>query len=126
MIIGNIINGGRLNGNNDYGLDGWDGVGKYLKDYSTLATGGLTGNLAVTYLGSYELSYNVLSVNKNSAVVNFNVYNTSTFQSATRPPNWGYENWYKNSIGIFLNSLFPSGPMSKTTQRFIWTETLYW
>ena len=38
-----------------YSLAGWGGVLKYLHDYSTLGTGGMTGNLVVTYLGSYGL-----------------------------------------------------------------------
>ena len=32
----------------DYSVGGWDGVGLYLHDYSNLLTGGRTGNLAVT------------------------------------------------------------------------------
>jgi len=110
----------------NYNLSGWQGVGKYLKDYSTLVTGGLTGNLAVTYLGSYDLSYEVLSRKENSAEVKFRVYNPSTFASAVRLPKYGYEDWYNNSVGVFLNSLFLYGPMSKTTQTFIWTEKIYW
>jgi hypothetical protein len=36
IIRNNIINGGQLTGKNPYGLRGIEGVGKYLKDYSTL------------------------------------------------------------------------------------------
>jgi len=82
--------------------------------------------LAVTYLGSYDLSYEVLSINGNSAEVRFNVYNESTVQSGFRPPVIGYTDWWKRNIGDPLNRIFSYGPMSKTTQRFIWTETLYW
>jgi hypothetical protein len=46
---------------NNYNLGGLAGVPKYFGDYSTLLTGGLTGNIAVTYLGSYVLSYKVIS-----------------------------------------------------------------
>src|SRR5690606_31260668 len=35
----------------DYDLSGLDGVPKYVGDYSTLTTGGRTGNLAYTFLG---------------------------------------------------------------------------
>jgi hypothetical protein len=34
----------------NYALGGFSGVPKYLRDYSTLLTGGLTGNIALTYL----------------------------------------------------------------------------
>jgi hypothetical protein len=37
---------------------------KYIRDYSTLLTGRLTGNIAVTYLGSYALTYTILSVDE--------------------------------------------------------------
>jgi hypothetical protein len=49
-----------------------------------------------------------------------------TFASATRLPYFGYLPGYKNSIEPFLNGLFPSGPMSQTTQTFIWTESIYY
>lgn len=58
---------GQLEGSNPYRLGGVGGVGKYLKDYSTLLTGGLTGNLAVTYLGSYGLKYQVTALSGNVA-----------------------------------------------------------
>ncbi len=115
-------------GSNPYSLSGIEGVGKYIKDYSTLATGGLTGNLAFTYLGSHGLTYTVTSVDieKRVATVSYMVHNTSTIQSATRPPVIGYQNWYKNTIGKTLNEQFSSGPLSKTTQTVEWTETIKW
>lgn len=115
-----------LRGNSNYKLGGLQGVPKYFSDYSTLLTGGLTGNLAVTYLGSYDLQYNVLSVSGNSALVQFLVTNSSTISSATHPPVIGYTNWWNNNIGKPLDNLFSSGPMSKTTQTFTWTETIRW
>ena len=126
MLINNFQNGDFGPGRNDYGLDGVLGVGKYIKDYSTLATGGLTGNLAVTYLGSYKLSYNVLSTNKNPAEVQFRIYNESTAASGFRPPVIGYWPIWINHISPAINRRFQTGPMSKTTQTFIWTETIYW
>jgi hypothetical protein len=45
-------------------LGSFSGVPKYIRDYSTLLTGGLTGNIAVTYLGSYALTYTILSVDE--------------------------------------------------------------
>ena len=109
-----------------YQLSGLQGVGKYIKDYSTLLTLGGTGNLAVTYLGSYKLVWYLMAINtdQNTVVVEFIVTNRSTVESGTRPPILGYTNVWKNSIGKLLNSMFKSGPMSTTSQTFIWTETL--
>ena len=50
-----------LRGREKYDLSGVGGVAKYIKDYSTIGTLGNTGNLAVTYLGSYDLDWRVLS-----------------------------------------------------------------
>jgi hypothetical protein len=126
LLIDNFRNRNFDSGNNDYRLNGLQGVGKYIKDYSTLATGELTGNLAVTYLGSYGLDYKVLSINKNSALVQFTVTNSSTMASACRPPIIGYWPVWQKYIGPLINKQFSSGPMSKTTQTFIWTEYIYW
>ncbi|MEJ7646774.1 MAG: RHS repeat-associated core domain-containing protein [Chryseolinea sp.] len=68
-IIKAGIANGQMEGSNPYGLGGVEGVGKYLKDYSTLLTGGATGNLAVTYLGSYGLKYLVSALKGNVATV---------------------------------------------------------
>jgi hypothetical protein len=124
--IPEMIANGIMRGNAPYSLSGIQGVGKYLKDYSTLATGGLTGNLAVTYLGSYNLAWKVTEVNGNSATVEFLVNNSSTIQSATRPPVLAYYSWWQNSVGSWINSSISSGPMSPTTQTFRWIETVRW
>ena len=114
LIGNNIANGGPLEGDNNYNLGGLQGVPKYLKDYSTLATGGLTGNLAVTYLGSYALHYEVTDINldNQTATVNFHVTNDSTINSATHPPVIGYTQTWNTYIGTPLNNFFASGPMS--------------
>jgi RHS repeat-associated protein len=122
--IQDLINGvcnGTLpeNGRFDYSLSGTQGVPKYLKDYSTLFTGGLTGNLAVTYLGSYGLSYSVTN-----GVLDIKVWNTSSIASATHPPVIGYTDWWNKNIGDPLNNFFSSGPMSATTQNFDFHEDL--
>jgi hypothetical protein len=110
----------------NYALGGFGGVPKYFRDYSTLLTGGLTGNLAVTFLGSYQLQYEVISVDEQSgtAQVRFFVANESTIASATHPPVIGYTKWWNNNIGTPLNNALQSGPMSKTTQTVEWTETI--
>ena len=121
------LNGGPLyESKQAYKLSGFQGVGKYIKDYSTLLTLGQTGNLAVTYLGSYTLIWYLMSIDtsKGTAVVEFIVKNFSTIESGTRPPVLGYTNIWKNSMGKWLNSIFENGAMSKTSQTFIWTETL--
>nr|WP_235499796.1 hypothetical protein [Stenotrophomonas acidaminiphila] len=38
----------------DYSVSGWKGVPLYLHDYSSLLTFGHMGNIAVTFLGSYN------------------------------------------------------------------------
>lgn len=115
-------------GSNPYELKGIEGVGKYIQDYSTLATGGQTGNLVYTYLGSHSLQYEIKSVDieNRMAEVTFLVHNTSTMQSATRLPVVGYQEWYRNSIGVFTNWLFSSGPGSETEQWIEWTESIEW
>lgn len=118
-----IANGGALEGRAPYSLNGVQGVGKYLKDYSTLATGGATGNIAVTYLGSYVLTWQG-TLDGNVANVVFTVTNSSTIQSATRPPVLGYTDFWQSTVGPWLNQQLSSGPMSPTTQTFRWTETI--
>jgi RHS repeat-associated protein len=110
----------------NYALGGLSGVPKYIRDYSTLLTGGLTGNIAVTYLGSYGLKYEITSIDEESgtAQVHFSVTNSSTIESATHPPVIGYTSWWSNNIGKPLNNFFSSGPLSPTTQTFDWNETI--
>ena len=112
----------------DYFLGGVQGVPKYARDYSTLLTFGQTGNLAVTYMGSYDLDYYVTSVNTDSgsAEILFHVANESTLVSATHPPVIGYTDFWEETITPFVNNLVPSGPMSTVTQSFWWTETIYY
>jgi RHS repeat-associated protein len=126
IIINNIQNDGDLQGKNNYELGGIKGVGLYLKDYSTLATGGLTGNLAVTYLGSYSLHWKVTNINRSTgiATVQFSVDNSSTMQSASRPPILGYLPIWQESAGKYINDKFATGWGSKTSQHFNWTENL--
>lgn len=111
-------------GKNPYSLGGFDGVSKYIDDYSTLLTGGAKGNLAVTFLGSYGLEWKVLSKDGNTATIQFVVTNSSTMQSASRPPVIGYTKAWQNTIGSRINEEFKSGPGSKVTQTFIWNETI--
>lgn len=130
-MIGGVINQGArgcIEGKNNYALGGLSGVPKYIRDYSTLMTGGMTGNIAVTFLGSYGLKYEVVSIDEKSgtAQVRFYVSNSSTIESATHPPVIGYTQWWSNNIGKPLNNYFSSGAFSKTTQTVEWTETIKW
>ena len=124
-IIDNVANGGKLEGDSPYKLGGVKGVGLYLKDYSTLLTAGQTGNLAVTYLGSYNLNWTATPNAGNGTIsVNFSVYNTSTMQSASRPPILGYLPGWQGTVGNRINNAFQTGWGSLTSQSFNWTETL--
>ena len=125
MIINNVMNGGALKGTNPYKLGGIEGVGLYIRDYSTLITGGLTGNLAVTYLGSYNLDWVAKPNAENGTIsVTFSIYNTSTMQSASRPPILGYLPIWQKTVGSMINKKFEKGWGSITSQSFRWTETL--
>jgi hypothetical protein len=113
-------------GSNAYSLKGVEGFGQYLMDYLTIATVGLSGNLVYTFLGSHSLQFTINSVDikKRTAIVTLTVHNTSTMQSATRPPIIGYQEWYKNSIGKLTDKLFNSGAGSETEQWIEWTENI--
>ena len=125
IIINNVMNGGALKGTNPYKLGGIEGVGLYIRDYSTLITGGLTGNLAVTYLGSYNLDWVAKPNAENGTIsVTFSIYNTSTMQSASRPPILGYLPIWQKTVGSMINKKFEKGWGSITSQSFRWTETL--
>ena len=125
MIINNVMNGGALKGTNPYKLGGIEGVGLYIRDYSTLITGELTGNLAVTYLGSYNLDWVAKPNAENGTIsVTFSIYNTSTMQSASRPPILGYLPIWQKTVGSMINKKFKKGWGSITSQSFRWTETL--
>jgi RHS repeat-associated protein len=113
-------------GEEDYYLGGIQGVPKYFVDYSTLLTGGTTGNLAVTYLGSYDLDYFIVGVDSyaGTAEVRFHVFNESILSSATHPPLIGYTNWYLETVSPFIDGLVQTGPMSRVTQNFWWDEII--
>lgn len=54
--IAEMLRNGDLRGvKTRYDLSGIEGVPKYMKDYSTVVTLGVTGNIAVTFLGSYKV-----------------------------------------------------------------------
>jgi hypothetical protein len=120
QLINDICSGKvKSEGYDNYKLGGLQGVPKYFRDYSTLLTFGATGNLAVTYLGSYGLHYSV-----NNGVLDIQVSNTSTIESATHPPVIGYTHWWSDNVGKPLNNFFSSGPMSETEQHFEFHENL--
>ncbi|HEY3418118.1 MAG TPA: hypothetical protein VGM23_14670 [Armatimonadota bacterium] len=113
-------------GSNPYSLAGIQGVPKFIADYATIGIA-QSGNLAASYLGSYNLNYRVLNIDKEkgTAQVRFYVQNYSTLASGTRPPVIGYTKWYRKYIGDKINtSRAHGGPMSQTEQRIRWTETI--
>ena len=126
-IIGRkFANGQELLGVHRYRLNGTEGVGKYVKDYSTLLTAGQTGNLAVTYLGTYSLEYSISDVDvaNRTMRIHFTVHNESDIESATRPPVIGYEPIWTEGPGKWINSAFQTGPMSPKTQAIHWSSTI--
>ena len=119
-VINGVCNGTLpLKGTHNYELSGLQGIPKYFDDYTTLLTDGYTGNLGVTYLGSYSLDYSVAN-----GVVEIRVYNSSTAASGFRPPYLGYTPWWNSHVAPVVNSIFSSGRMSKTEQYFIFHENL--
>jgi hypothetical protein len=110
----------------DYALSGFDGVWKYLKDYSTLLTLGSTGNLAYTYMGSHTVRMTPIRENADGSVVwRYTAHNESDIESATHPPVVGYTEWWSDNIGAPLNDwVGSSGPMSPTRQTIDFTVTL--
>lgn len=128
MIARNIADNGELIGNNNHSLRGFKGIPIFVKDYSAIITGGFTGNIAAAYLGSYNLSYDVTSIDheKGTAVVEFRVFNRSTIASATHPPVFGYTEAWDRLVGRPLNNLVESGPLSQTTQTLNWSEIINW
>ncbi|WP_461071295.1 ALF repeat-containing protein, partial [Streptomyces pseudoechinosporeus] len=110
----------------DYSLEGFEGVGKYLTDYGTLATVGLTGNLAYTFLGSHQVRMTPLRENADGSVVwRYTAYNESDIESATHPPVIGYTDWWSDTVGSFIDKVVgDSGPVSPKTQVIEFDVTL--
>lgn len=106
-------------GRDPYSTSGVKGAWLYFKDYSNVLTAGNTGNLAVTYIGSYQLNYSV-----DSNALTMVITNTSSMASATHPPVLGYTHWWDNYVGQPLNRMFETGPMSATTQTITLHESL--
>jgi hypothetical protein len=111
-----------------YSLAGWQGVPKYLRDYSVITSFGLTGSLAVTFLGSYSVEVTVLAIDCESGTmtVQFQVDNRTSLTSGTRPPWLGYTDWWRENIQPILEDLVsdPTQPMATKRQRFVWTEEI--
>jgi hypothetical protein len=110
----------------DYQLSGFDGVGKYLTDYGTLTTAGLTGNLAYTFLGSHQVRMTPIRENADGSVTwRYTAYNESDIESATHPPVIGYTDWWSDTVGAFVDKVVgDEGPMSPKTQVIEFDVTL--
>ncbi len=123
-----------------YTLAGWKGPFIYAHDAATVLTGGLAGNLTVTFLGSYSGSWKVESINQKSrtAQIAFHAFNASGARSGTRFPVTGYmnragiptatfEDMAHGNFGLpsgILNDR-STGKMRTTTQTFDWRETVH-
>lgn len=57
-------------------------------------------------------------------VINFEVHNISSIQSATRPPIIGYEPAWTEGPGKLINDQFKTGPMSPKSQTLMWSSTI--
>lgn len=111
---------------NDYTLGGFDGAWKYLQDYGTLSTAGLTGNLAYTFMGSHQVRMTPIRKNADGSVVwRYTAYNESDIESATHPPVIGYTDWWSNSVGSLVDKIVgDTGPLSPKTQVIEFDVTL--
>lgn len=110
----------------NFGLEGIEAVPIFFRDVLTIITGGKFGNIGVTFLGSYNLTWKIVSLdfNNKTVVIEFYVYNKTTMQSAARPPVIGYWDVWKDGPGKWINESFESGWGSIKEQEFIWQETL--
>ena len=78
---------------------------------TSLLHGGVTTNIAVTYLGGYNARYQI-----SGSALHVQVTNSSNIQSATHPPVLGYTRWWAENVGERLDSWRATGPMSEVTQ----------
>jgi len=115
FVVGRVVK-------HPFSLGGASGVGEYLTQYMSIPTNGVIGNLAVGYLGSYQMAYTVTGINDGVATIKFHVYNSSNMSSATHPPIFGYRPWWRHHVEPMLNDNFKTGPLSPTTQSFDWEE----
>ncbi|WP_251067262.1 LamG-like jellyroll fold domain-containing protein [Streptomyces sp. ISL-36] len=87
-----------------------------------------TTNSSAAFLGSYNLEYRVVGVNKatGKATVKFRVHNESDINSATHthPVLGGYSPWWDKNIAGPLNKDYAKGRFSTKTQDISWTENI--
>ena len=65
-----------------------------------------------------------MDVQRRTVQIHFTVNNSSSIQSATRPPVIGYTDAWKNGPGKWINNSIQTGPMSTTTQTLQWSTTI--
>ncbi|MFB8045166.1 ALF repeat-containing protein, partial [Streptomyces hydrogenans] len=118
----------------DYSLGGFQGL-KWLRDIGATqpADGfltGYTGNFAYAFLGSQQIRMTPIRKNADGSVVwRYTAYSAQSFESATRPPVIGYQDWYKDTVGKAANGLIDwisgdSGPGSTMTMVIEFNVTL--
>lgn len=88
-------------------------------NYATMGFNG--GNLAASFLGSWDGWYRVKYINwsNKTATIQFHIQNTSTWDSATRIP---HTDWSFNGNGLPALGISPSN--AKQFQVIEWTESL--
>jgi RHS repeat-associated protein len=127
--IAEKLENGELKGSFGDDLGGWQGVPKFIRNYSASLTFGATGNIAASYLGSFDGTWNVLEIDEAEgvAVVQFQATNASTPASGFRPPIIGYTSLWNNTVGAFENwavNTYSPGPMRTMYQTIQWTYTV--
>jgi RHS repeat-associated protein len=110
----------------DRRLNGIDQLGTFVGDGLTILTFGANGgNGPETFLGSHKVSVEVVAIYPNGdSEVEITATNSTTLQSATRPPVIGYEPWFE-PINDMKDAFAQSTGFGRTTlQTVVWTERI--
>ena len=102
-----------------------------IHDFLNFCTNGLTGNVAMSVVGSFSTHWKVIGRdNEGNAIVTITASNPMKFHSFSRPPvDQGYGTFYKQKVSPVLDRLFdegigPSNYFAAQSQTFTWTITI--
>jgi RHS repeat-associated protein len=128
----------------NYSLGGFQGILKYLRDYSVVFTGErFGGNLTITFLGSYQIRPVIVSnidQGKCTADVYIEIHNPTGLESGTRFPVFGYldevfgvptatiQDIFSGRFGVPNGILNDNafGPIGRNTEQILhWGEEIY-
>ncbi|MFJ9521038.1 RHS repeat-associated core domain-containing protein [Kitasatospora sp. NPDC101801] len=137
-LIGKGIAKGKQSDKLGYNVLSREGAYRLFEDYTDVVTLGLTagikdagsggryGSATSVFVGSYDISYQVKSVDKRSGVadVEITVTNKTTFNSLVHPPV--LRNFWDSYIGGPINRAADAlgGPISTKTQYATWSESM--